>query len=664
MAQIRININRILQGVLCALLFSACSTTKLSTAIEEYYNGEYYNASLSLKKIYRKTDPKTERATKGEIAWYLANCYDKMMMWTQSSANYQNALRYGYEDNTLLFKLAQSKQKEGKYKEAIEYYNRQLETNPDDIKAINALNSAMKAMELKDRNSRYTIKSFALLNSRKAEFSPAIWGPEDNELYFTTSNDKVTGADNSKITGTKYFDIWVTKKDENGNWTKPLSIGENVNTNNDEGTPSFSPDGNTMYYTVSGGSEGLSSVPMIYYSRRSDASWSKGNKITFTNDTVTTFAHPAIAPDGKYIYFVSDMIGGYGGLDIWRASLNGESIGLIENLGDQVNTPEDEMFPTFSPDGILYYSSKGMESLGGLDIFSARLDEWGIWHVEHLGAPINSPADDFGMTFMRQTKEQQEGWFSSNRNNGKGYDNIYKFILPSINVKITGFVTDSEGEPIPEAIVRIVGRNGMNFKSVTKPDGSYEVNIDRSTEYVMMSGKNGYLNRKAQFTSDDDEENADYEVDFILPSISVPVLVDNVFYEYNQSNITEESYPSLDDLVELLLENPYTSIELSAHTDRIGSRQFNNDLSTRRAKSVCEYLIEHGIDPERLTPVGYGKDVPVTVDEKLAKQYGWTIGQILDEDFVNSLNEEQKKYADQINRRTEFKVLSTTWGIR
>lgn len=616
------------------LILNSCSTAKLSSAIEQYENGEYYEASLSLKKIYRKTDQKVNRQQKGELAWYLGNCYDKLMIWSQASSYYQNAKRFGYDDEKLNDKIEDCLIKEGKRR------NKENTT------------------------SRYTIKKFNVVNSKRADFSTAIWGSNDDELYFTTSNDKVVGSNTSKITGTKYFDIWVTKKDENGNWQKPQSLGEEFNSNADEGTPCFSPDGNTMYYTVSGTADGVNSRPAIYYSKRSDATWSKGQLLKITNDSLTTIAHPAVSPDGKYLYFSSDIIGGNGGKDLWRTTINGDNIGYIENLGDKINSVDDELFPTFSNDGILYFSSNRKGGYGGLDIYSAREDEWGIWHVEHLEAPINSNADDFGMTFKKNTKEQQEGWLSSNRNSPKGYDNIYSFILPSINVKISGFVFDTDGNPIQEAIVRVVGRNGMNFKSVTKPDGSYEVNIDRSTEYVMMSGKNGFLNRKAQFRSDDEEEDADYEVDFYLPSISEPVLVDNVFYDYNESTLKEESYPSLDDLVAMLQDNPYTAIELSAHTDRIGSQNFNLQLSKRRAESVCNYLISKGIEPERLIPVGYGKEQPKTVDENMSKITGWEIGQELNEDFIEQLSEEQKKYADQINRRTEFKVLTTTWGIR
>ena len=240
-----------------------------------------------------------------------------------------------------------------------------------------------------------------------------------------------------------------------------------------------------MYYTSSGAEEGIASSPVICYSRRTDASWSKGQRLHISNDTLSVFAHPAVSPDGIFLYFASNTVGGQGGTDIWRASISGDKVAYIENLGDKVNSNADEMFPSVSPDGTLYLSSNRPCGFGALDIYAAREDEWGVWHVEHLGSPINSPADDFGMTFLHSTKEEQEGWFSSNRNSAKGYDNIYSFVLPSIKVRISGFVYDTEGNALPEAIVRIVGRNGMNFKSLTKPDGSYSVDIDRSTEYVM-----------------------------------------------------------------------------------------------------------------------------------------------------------------------------------
>ena len=645
------------------MMLVGCKSAKLSTALQEIERGEYYKASQTLKQVYRKTNPREERAKRGEVAWYMGYVYDKLMMPQQAASGYMNAERYGWEEPTLSLCIARSLHHAGKYKEAIKYYQAYLEQYPDDESAKTGLEGAAQAAQWKLDGSRYEVKRFPLINSRRAEFCPAVWGENDEELYYTTSNDKVTGDEVSKITGTKYSDIWVTRRDENGRWSKPESVGD-LNTKYDEGTPYFTADGQTMYYTCAGGGDGLPGAPQIYVSKRSDASWGKGTLLNMLGDTLSTFAHPAITPDGKYLYFVSDQPGGKGGLDLWRCTLEKDEPDFPENLGDAINTPGDEMFPTFSPDGLLYFSSNGREGMGGLDLYSARLDEWGTWHVEHLGAPMNSSGDDFGMTFRHHTEQKQEGWFSSNRNQGKGYDNIYSFVLPSITVKISGTVYDMDEEPIAEAIVRIVGRNGMNFKSVTKPDGTYEVKIDRSTEYVMMSGKEGYLNRKSQFTSDPEEEDADYVVDFYLPTITEPVLVDNIFYDYNKATLREESFPALDELVSMLNDNPYCAIELSAHTDRVGSQEYNLDLSQRRAQSVCDYLISKGIDPARLDPVGYGKSEPVQVDEKMHEKYPFLpLDQLLDETFVNTLPADQREVADQINRRTAFSVISLSYGL-
>lgn len=634
----------------------------MSTAMEEFDRGEFHKAVQTFKQVYRKTDARSEREKRGTIAWYMGQCYDKLMMPQQAVGSYQNAVRYEYDNYALLFHLARAQHHSGKYNEAVKTYRQHLLLFPDDEEALTGLQGALQAAEWKKDGSRYEIKRFPIVNSHRAEFSPAIWGEKDDELYYTTSNDKVEGDEQSLITGTKYYDIWVTRKNEKGVWQRPESAGA-INTAADEGTPCFSADGQKMYYTGAGGGADMPSAPQIYVSQRSDASWSKGTMLNFLGDTLSTYAHPALSPDGEWLYFVSDMSGGYGGLDLWRCRLEKEQLGFPENLGPEINTKGDEMFPTFSPEGHLYYSSNGREGMGGLDIYSARLDDWNIWHVEHLGAPINSQGDDFGMTFMHTTNAKQEGWFSSNRNQGSGYDNIYSFILPDITVRISGTVYDDEEDPIAEAIVRIVGRNGMNYKSVTKPDGTYEVNIDRSTEYVLMSGKEGYLNRKAQFTSDPEEEDADYVVDFYLPAISEPILVEDILYDFNSATLRPESYPALDDLVDLLLDNPYCAIELAAHTDRVGSQEFNLDLSQRRAQSVCDYLIEQGIAADRLTPVGYGKSQPVVVDEKIAEKYDLPEGQILDEEYLNTLSPEKRKECDQINRRTTFAVTSITYGL-
>lgn len=695
-------------------LLSACQTAKLSTGIVQYQNGEYFASQQTLKRAYRSIDARSERADKATCAFYLGMASEKLMQPQAAEVAFLNARRFGFPDTLLV-------------EEHLANVHRDKHVLSD--------------------ASRYVVHRFDKANSQRADFSPSIL---DDKLYFTSSNNKSTGDDKSNITGTKFSDIWVMEKGEKGQWQRPVIVDGGINTPNDEGVCSFSPDGQSMYYTAAGGSRdsasasasAIASVPHIFVSSRSDAKWSPGQMLHFGTDTLTVYAHPAVSPDGAWLYLVSDAPGSLGGYDIFRTPLrsnadytsmrsnadspslrsnaphstsSGTVYGAFENLGPSINTPFDEKFPSFAPDGTLYFSSDRPGGFGGLDIYSARQDKWGQWHVAHLDAPINSTADDFSMTFDPNTREDQEGFFSSNRNNGKGYDNIYSFVLPSLKIRISGHVLDPHEQPIRDAVVRVVGRNGMNLKVLTRPDGSYEADIDRSTEYVLMAGKSGYLNRKAQFTSDPAEEDADYQVDFILPSIQVPVLIDNIHYDYNEARLRPESYPALDDLVSLLNDNPYCAIELSAHTDRIGSQTFNLDLSQRRAQSVVDYLVSQGISPDRLTPVGYGKSQPRIIDETLARKYGFPVTQSdsssfllppdetytrsldekytrsvlsldeksnllldeksnlpldekfvfsLDEQFILSLDEHLQAIADQLNRRTEFKVLTTTFGLK
>ena len=451
-------------------------------------------------------------------------------------------------------------------------------------------------------------------------------------------------------------------KDEKGIWQKPEPVTGDINTEFDEGTPAFTPDGNTMYFTRARRDAVAPTTTEIFKATRSDAQWSGAKKVEITRDTLSVFAHPAVSPDGKYLYFVSDMPGGYGGKDIWRMDISPNGNGVIDNLGDQINTAGDEVFPTFRHDGTLYFSSNGHPGMGGLDIFKAREDEWGIWHVDRMPAPINSFADDFGITFFQ--KEEEEGLFASNRNDGRGYDHIFTFVRPSLKILISGIVTDNDEEPIPNAIVRVVGKDGSNHKIVSKNDGTFDVKIDRGTQYVMMAGAPGFLNKKEEFRSDYEEEDATYEVNFILASINKPVLIDNIFYDFDKATLREESTTALNELVTLLEDNPNVAIELAAHTDRVGSEEYNMNLSQRRAQSVVDYLIKSGIEPQRLNPRGYGMSSPKIADKRLNQKYPFIPeDQVLDAAFIETLTDEEKEIVDQINRRTEFSVTDTTYGI-
>lgn len=647
---------------LLLIISYSCGSAKLSTAEQQYDRGEYFAAATTYRKVYNKTSSTKERKLKGEIALKAARCYDKLNMSTRAVSSYQNALRYDPSDSTIVIDIARNLHKDGKYRDAQKFYIAYEARFGQTPASKNGLEGVRLAAQYKENKTRFIVKRAEILNQRRADFSPMIFNKDEGYIYTTSSNDKNLGSDKSDITGLKPSNIWISKKNEKGVWQKPEIVEGDVNSEFDEGTPAFSPDGNTMYFTRARKAPESPTSTEIFTATRSDAQWGSAKKFEITRDTLSVFAHPAVSPDGQWLYFVSDMPGGYGGKDLWRVSLTGDSKGIVDNLGDQINTGGDEMFPTFRPDGTLYFSSNGHPGMGGLDIFSAREDEWGFWHIENLGYPINSNADDFGMTFF--DKEEEEGFFASNRNDGRGYDHIYSFLRPSIKVLIQGQVTDHDDEPIPNAIVRVVGRDGSNHKIVTRVDGSFETKIDRGTHYVMMAGAKGFLNDKEEFRSDPEEEDATYEVNFRLASITKPVLIENIFYDFDKATLRPESETALNELIAILNNNPTVRIELSAHTDMIGTEDYNQRLSQRRAKSVTDYLTANGISANRLVPVGYGLSKPKEVDKKINEKYPFLpLEQLLTPEFIETLQDEEKEIANQINRRTEFQVLDIDFGI-
>lgn len=649
--------------LLLTAVAAGCRTPKLSEADAQFQRGEYYDASVTYKKVYNKLRKKEERPQRGEVAFKMGRCYRLLNMSARASAAFQNALRYEYPDSTTHFMLAQALHADGKYAAALRSYDKYLEFCPDDSLAINCAEGCRTAQEIRARGSRYVVKQAKLFNSRRADFCPMYLGADCDQIYYTSTTEKATGDKKSEITGMKNADVFFSKKNEKGEWERPEPVEGELNTEFDEGIVAFSPDAQTMYLTKARRELNAPTSVEIYTSTRSDAKWSAPVKFEITADTLSTFGHPAVSPDGEYLYFVSDMPGGYGGKDIWRISLK-ERQGSLVNLGPDINTEGNDDFPYVRSDGSLYFSSDGHPGMGGLDIFRATAvgDPADLrWKVENMGFPINSAGDDFGITFGKG----EDGFFSSNRGDARGYDHIYSFEYDPVRITIEGLVMDKDEEPVKNAIIRIVGNDGSNQKEVARNDGSFSFALQRGVKYVMLAGAKGYLNQKQEFASDSTMEDANYWVEFILPSISKPSVVENIFYDYDKADLRPESKTALNELIAVLHDNPNVTIEMASHTDRWGSDAYNINLSERRAKSVVDYLVENGISRDRLQPHGYGKSRPKTVTKRIARLYPqFKEGDILTEEFIKTLSEEDQQAADQINRRTEFSVLSLTYNMK
>ena len=626
----------IIVGLLLAsvvMSLSSCKGPKLKEADEAYDRGEYFDAATIYRKLYNRYNRKEDAWLRGELAFQLGMCHLKLNQGNRAAAAFQNAIRYEYEDSTALLRLAQAQQRDGQYAAAIKNYDAYLEMFPDDWEAQVGRRGCELAPQWKEEGSRYIVKQNKLLNSRRADYCPMYLDKNMEYIYFTSTNEKSTGELRSEITGTKKGDIYFTKKDEKGAWSRPE--------------------------VVDGGLKRLVSDA----SSRSEAKWSAPQKFEITADTLSNYSDPFVSPDGNWLYFTSDMPGGQGGTDIWRINIK-DKHGTLENLGPQINTKGNERYPNVRTDSLLYFASDGLPGMGGLDLFVATLqprdedDKFSMdrWVVENMGVPMNSSADDFGITFGAG----ESGMFSSNRGDARGYDHIFDFIKPDLQIWISGYVVDKDDEPVPNAVIRIVGDDGSNQKTAAKPDGSFRFDLQRGVKYVMMAGADGYLNARQEFESDSAEEDAEYNVDFVLAAMFKAQVVENIFYDFDKAVLRDESKLALDSMVMLLKDHPNIVIEMASHTDRVGSAKYNQGLSQRRAQSVVDYLIANGIPRERLKPAGYGESQPKTVTKRIHNQYPqFEEGTTLTEEFIKTLSKEDQEAADQINRRTEFTVLDT-----
>ena len=424
------------------LTLISCGVDKHLRKGEKYLAlGEYFDAGNEFKQAYRMTQPK-ERDRRGDIALKMAYCYTKSLQTEKAIAAYSNAIRYKRATLQDSLSYARLLLKSGTYPAAEKVLTDLHREQPDDQLTSDALVSAQRAQQWKKSGSRYTVKRMDVFNSRRAEYCPMLFGDNYDQLYFTSTRNEAMGDEISGITGTKPGDIFLSQKDDAGKWSKPEVVAGGLNTNNDEGACCFSTDGREMYLTQCTTDPTYPRYATIVKSSRSDAAWGKASEVKLTADTLSNFAHPAISPDGLWLYFTSDMPGGKGGLDIWRVRITPSGFGGVENLGEPINTAGNECFPTFRPNGDFYFSSDGHPGMGGLDIYIATVGSDGKYKLFHPGYPLNSSGDDFGMTFEGP---YNRGFFSSNRGDGRGWDHIYSFENPEIVNTIKGWVYEMDG---------------------------------------------------------------------------------------------------------------------------------------------------------------------------------------------------------------------------
>ena len=628
----------LLRLIILIFILQSCVTSK--SALKNFNNAEYNSAAEKYNQIVKGDDPKTN--------FLLAESYRKSNQIKKSSDYYKKAIENGYKDEIVHYYLALSLKANSKINEAITTINNYLQKGKNE-KYIGYAKAELKNLnELKNYpdSSYYSVKNLEAINSNLTEYSPTY---SNGKLFFVSNRDT---EKTYKGTGTPFTDIYEIKTkgaivDQNSLKILPDNINdEEVN----EGSIAFSKDGMFMIFAKGndGKSSGRNNVD-LYYSRYRSNKWQTPRLLNI-NNSKSWDSTPFLSVDGKTLYFSSNRSNGYGGTDIYKANLNkrGRWVNL-QNLGPEINTPGNEMYPYVSEDGKLYFASDYHLGFGGLDIMIATR-KGGEISIENPGKPLNSEGDDFGIYFFNQTK----GFFTSNRIGGKGDDDIYTFVnndpeLKIVNYKLTGNTLTPENDnsylTLDNSTVKLTDRdNNIIEETFTGNDGSFSFIVYPEEEYYLVGEKENYFNSRVEFntlgkTADkaklkDFVTNISFEKNLILEKIILnkSIVLENIYYDLDRANIRDDAALELNKLVRILIDNPKISIELSSHTDDRATVEYNLDLSQRRAESAVNYIISKGISKNRLIAKGYGES------ELIIK---------------NATSEEEH----QINRRTEFKVI-------
>ena len=646
-------------------------------ADEAFLVQNYYDAAALFREAYLK---EKNRAKKSEFTFRQAECWRLVatpQALKKSESMYKRAIKTKYPYPEVYLRYAQVLQLQEKFEDALIQFKKYKQLKPNDNRGQLGISSCEFAVESLKNPSKYQIKPLDIANSSSNDFAPSFAGDYDI-LYFTSSRDGGVGKAKDGNTGQSFTDLWSVKREKgktksrnkNKIWSTPALLPEPMNTEAHEATSSFNKRGNEMFFTrCEQNSKQKESITCeIYFSKKKGKGWTSPVLLPLPYDSISTFGHPCISPDGKFLYFASDMPGGQGGKDIWMMKkVKRDEWSTPINLGDQINTPGDELYPFIHPNGDLYFASNGHIGMGGMDIFKADFDDDGtLISVSNMKSPINSSTDDFGIIFEEKF---ERGYFTSNRPGGKGGDDIYQFNFPQLKLSLKGVVTEPgvDGGIIVGADVSIVGTDGTTSSTKTDNSGRYEFGNDiikydhenRGASYEISVSKENYLSNNGNITTygvefGEPDKDGNYKKslskDFILQPIKQEIVISTILYDFNSAQLRPESKIALDAYLELLNNNKTVVVELQSHTDFIAGTDFNIELSQRRAQVCVDYLVSKGIEPKRLIAIGMGETVPFVMNKKDGKL---KLGSVLDEAYINTLKREKdREKAHQYNRRT------------
>ncbi|NCC72216.1 MAG: tetratricopeptide repeat protein [Sphingobacteriia bacterium] len=641
---------------------------KAQAADDDFENLRYSLAIPKYKKAYARS--KRNKVERNRISYQMAECYRLTNQTKRAEAFYKRLTRVNYDriEPLVLLRLADMQRANGDYEDALTNYETFLERVPDDELGLTGLESCKLAIEWEKNPANFTIESVKKINSRENDFSPAYSDPTGRVIIFTTSRDGVVGKDTDEWTGLNFTDLFTTRQDTKDNWSQPVSIDqtEAINTPFNEGQPSFNANFGKMYFTRCGQENLTVNGCQIYVTSKQGRGWSEPEQIDLGGDSTSVFGHPAINPSETMMIFASTKKGGAGGRDLWVVTRENErdQFTAPRNLGEVINTRGDELFPFLRGDSVLYFASDGHPGMGGLDIFKSVKQEDGSWAPPvNMKPPVNSHYDDFGICF--HPDGLNEGFFSSGRRGGRGGDDIYYFINPPVIFTVKGKILDNNTyQPVENALVSLVSSDGTTVSVKSNAVGYYEFvdeQVKPNVTFEVIVEKEKYFTDKAMETTLGIEASKDFEMNFQLELIPAePILLPEILYDLAKWDLKPQFQDSLQGLIKTLDANETLVIELAAHTDSRGTVESNDILSQRRAESVVNYLIQRGIDPDRLIAKGYGERVPRKLSNTITRD-GLTFegGTILTETYIDSLPDvKMKEAAHQLNRRTEFSILS------
>ena len=654
-------------GLLIAFAVHAIAQNPYLDKANKYMDSHNYFEAIDLyKKAYSKEKNKAEKAA---ILFKVGECYRTISDSKNAEVYYAKAVKVNYKNPEVYLRYAEALKANGLYADAIIQFNRYKQEVPTDPRGIEGAGSCEKAQKWKDKPGRFKVDNFSAANSKNSDLSATYSAKGFRSIIYTSAREDAMGKDyDDSWGGEKNTDLFEITSDKKGKWSTPIGLPLPINSEAKEGASTMDRKYGDMYFTRCDLGKGKVVMCKIYETKRNGpALWADPTMLAFCSDS-SNYGHPSLSADGNTLYFSSDREGGQGGKDIWKVDYDkkDKAWGAPVNMGPVINTAEDDLFPFIHADGTLYFSSLGHQAegnMGGLDIFSAKFKDGNWTSVTNLKAPINSQQDDYGIIWE---DTDNKGYFTSNREGGKGRDDIYSFMLPPVIFTLQGQVIDVDTKkPLEAAKVELFDNvTGTSISFTTDNSGTYKFSLAQNTSYKITANKKDYLGAKAEESTVGFEESKDFYRDFALKTTKKEIVLPNILYDLDKTALKPESKTSLDGLVETLKDNPTLVIELASHTDTRATDEHNDKLSQGRAQSVVDYLISKGIEIGRLVPRGYGEKVPRILqnDEKVVdngKEFTFAKGTTITDAYIEKLKggKDEQEAAHQLNRRTEFRVL-------